>query len=94
MDENYWKNKWSNEQIKTMLLEQVNAFWQRDTGIVRAQLAAIEQAAPLPHAVLISGLRRVGKSTLLAQIAHRLGADWSTPLGFPPHPIRANFWKT
>ena len=30
---------------------------------------------PSPHAVIISGLRRVGKSTLLAQLAHRLGQD-------------------
>ena len=58
-----------------MLLEQFQAFWQRDTGIERAQLAEIERAAPLPHAVIISGLRRVGKSTLLAQLAHKLGEN-------------------
>lgn len=56
-----------------MLLEQVQSFWQRDTGIERSQLAVVEQAAALPHAVIVSGLRRVGKSTLLAQLAHRLG---------------------
>ena len=58
-----------------MLLEQSQAFWQRDTGVERTQLAQLEQAAPSPHAVIISGLRRVGKSTLLAQLAHRLGQD-------------------
>ena len=58
-----------------MLLEQFQAFWQRDTGIERTQLAEIERAAPLPHAVIISGLRRAGKSTLLAQLAHRLGEE-------------------
>ncbi len=58
-----------------MLLEQFEAFWQRDTGIERTQLAELERAAPLPHAVIISGLRRAGKSTLLAQQAHRLGED-------------------
>jgi hypothetical protein len=58
-----------------MLVEQFQAFWQRDTGIERAQLAEIERAAPLPHAVIISGMRRVGKSTLLAQLAHKLGKD-------------------
>jgi len=73
MNENSWKTRWSKEQIKAMLLEQSQAFWQRDTGIERIQLAQIEQAVPSPHAVIISGLRRVGKSTLLAQIAHRLG---------------------
>jgi predicted AAA+ superfamily ATPase len=58
-----------------MLLEQHDAFWQRDTGIERTQLAQLERARDAPHAVIISGLRRVGKSTLLAQIAHRLGSD-------------------
>ena len=58
-----------------MLLEQFEAFWQRDTGIERTQLAELERAAPLPHAVIISGLRRAGKSTLLAQLAHKLGKD-------------------
>lgn len=58
-----------------MLLEQFEAFWQRDTGTEREKLAEIEKAAGMPHAVIISGLRRVGKSTLLAQMAHRLGED-------------------
>ncbi len=70
-----WKSKWSRDQITAMLLEQFQAFWQRDTGIERTQLAEIERAARSPHAVIISGLRRVGKSTLLAQLAHRLGQD-------------------
>jgi len=58
-----------------MLLEQFNAFWLRDIGIEREKLVAVQQAAPLPHAVIISGLRRVGKSTLLAQMAHHLGQE-------------------
>lgn len=58
-----------------MLLEQFQAFWQRDAGIEREKLADIEKAAGVPHAIIISGLRRVGKSTLLAQVAHRLGED-------------------
>jgi len=75
MTENNWKAKWSKDQVKAMLLEQSQSFWQRDTGIERAQLTEIERAANLPHAVIISGLRRVGKSTLLAQLAHRLEKD-------------------
>ncbi len=39
-------------------------------------------AASLPHAVIISGLRRAGKSTLLAQLAHRLGEDQFYYLNF------------
>ncbi len=58
-----------------MLLEQFEAFWRRDTGIERTQLGDLERAAPLLHAVIISGLRRAGKSTLLAQLAHRLRED-------------------
>lgn len=75
MNENSWNSRWSKEQIKTMLLEQFDAFWGRATGIERAQLAEIERAIQLPHAVIVSGLRRVGKSTLLAQMAHKLGYD-------------------
>jgi len=50
------------------------------TGVVRTLtyaelLAEVKKAMVLPHAVIISGLRRVGKSTLLAQIAHSLGKD-------------------
>jgi hypothetical protein len=74
-NENIWKLKWSKEQIKTMLLEQFQTFWQLDTEIEREQLDEIERAQNLPHAVLISGLRRAGKSTLLAQLAHYLGED-------------------
>ena len=58
-----------------MLLEQFQFFWSLDTGIEREKLSEIKRAEPLPHAVIISGLRRVGKSTLLAQLAHRLGED-------------------
>ncbi len=58
-----------------MLLEQYQSFWERDTGIPRDQLAQVRQAAPLPHAVIVSGLRRAGKSTLLAQMARELGAE-------------------
>jgi predicted AAA+ superfamily ATPase len=75
MNENRWMTRWAGEQIRAMLLEQFQAFWRRDTGIERTQLGELERAAPLPHAVIISGLRRAGKSTLLAQLAHRLGED-------------------
>lgn len=58
-----------------MLLEQRKAFWQREIGVERTQLAELERIVELPHAVVISGLRWVGKSTLLAQFAHRLGEE-------------------
>jgi len=75
MNENNWKSKFTNEQIKSMLLEQQQTFWLRETGVERKRLGEIERAMPLPHAVVISGLRRAGKSTLLAQFAHRLGEE-------------------
>ena len=75
VSENNWRARVSKEQIKAMLLEQQQAFWRRETGVERSRLIEIERALPLPHAVVISGLRRVGKSTLLAQFAHRLGEE-------------------
>lgn len=73
MNENYWQQKWTKEQIKSLLIEQFQSFWQRDRGIEREQLVEVQRASSLPHAVIVSGLRRVGKSTLLSQIAHKLG---------------------
>lgn len=75
MNENSWRNRWTRDQLRVMLLEQARSFWSRETGIERDQLAHVLRAAPLPHAVVISGLRRAGKSTLLAQLAHQMGAE-------------------
>jgi uncharacterized protein len=75
MNDNNWQARWSKEQIRAMLLEQFNAFLTADTGIERLVLERVERAAALPHAVIISGLRRAGKSTLLAQMAHKLGKE-------------------
>ncbi|MCX6082145.1 MAG: ATP-binding protein [Chloroflexi bacterium] len=75
MNENYWSSRWSKDQIKAMLIEQFDSFWTRDIGTERTQLDEIKRAANVPHAVIVSGLRRVGKSTLLAQMAHKLGRD-------------------
>lgn len=73
MNESNWKSRWSIEQIRALLVEQYNAFWALDTGIPRSKLKDMEKAASLPHAVIISGLRRSGKSTLLAQYGHKIG---------------------
>ena len=64
MNENLWRAKWSKDQCRAILLEQLETFWNWDTGIRRTKLAEVEQAAGAPHAVIISGLRRSGKSTL------------------------------
>jgi uncharacterized protein len=73
MNEIIWRARWSTDQIRAMLLEQFDAFWQQETGIEREALTEVKRAAAAPHAVIISGLRRAGKSTLLVQMAHRLG---------------------
>ncbi len=75
MVESNWSEKWSGDQIRVMLREQFASFWQRDTGITRAKLTTVQRSSGSPHAVIISGLRRVGKSTLLAQLAHILGGE-------------------
>ena len=55
-----------------MLLEQFEAFWKRDTGSPRQRLCEVRRAANLHHGMLISGLRRVGKSNLLVQVTQSL----------------------
>jgi len=65
----------TNEDLKVILLEQKEIFSQKERGIPREALIQVKNALPSPHAVVISGLRRVGKSTLLAQIADLLGKD-------------------
>ena len=74
-NEMIWKSRWSKDQIQTILFEQADMFWKRDFGIQREKMSDVKKASELPHAVIISGLRRVGKSTLLAQLAHSLGKD-------------------
>lgn len=75
MKEIIWQSKWSKDQIRATLREQFQSFWMRDTGVIRETLAELLKATEPSHAVIISGLRRVGKSTLLAQLAHRLGEE-------------------
>lgn len=75
MNENHWATKWTTDQIQALLREQFQSFWDKETGLERSQLEEVLKSAALPHAVIISGLRRSGKSTLLAQLAHRLGRD-------------------
>lgn len=75
MSEIKWSSRWSKDQIRALLIEQMDSFLEKDTGVQRKKLAEIKTAASLPHAVIVSGLRRVGKSTLLAQLAKTLEED-------------------
>lgn len=57
--------------MASTLKEQHEAFLTRDLGIQREILDELKQIVSAPQITVITGLRRVGKSTLLAQIAHR-----------------------
>ena len=57
--ENLWASRWTKDQIKSMVLEQFEFFWNldTDTGIVQTQLSQVESARDVLHAVIVSGLR-------------------------------------
>jgi predicted AAA+ superfamily ATPase len=59
----------SFQDIRSLLLEQREEFRQRDLGTTREKLVEIKAYKNTPFPVVISGLRRAGKSTLLAQLA-------------------------
>ncbi len=54
--------------LKEIVLEQEKDRQNIDAGIPRAALSVASRHATLPHAVVVSGVRRSGKSTLLNQI--------------------------
>lgn len=61
----------SFEEIRTLLVEQREQLQNFDLGVEREKLSEIAKYKKSPLTVIISGLRRVGKSTLLAQLAHK-----------------------
>lgn len=67
----------SFEQIRTALIEQKAEFLNQDPGTARNLLAVVARYAKTPFPVIISGLRRAGKSTLLLQLARRLYPEGS-----------------
>ncbi len=58
----------SKDQLKQALLEQREAILQKPFGVERAVLKPIEKKIMLPHVIVLTGLRRSGKSTLLRQL--------------------------
>lgn len=63
--------------LASVAKEQREAFLQKDLGVQRELLDDIGKIIKSPHIVVVTGLRRVGKSTLLAQIARKyLGDDF------------------
>lgn len=61
----------SFDNIRTALIEQQEEFLKKDLGTQRNILSEITVYKDTPYPVIISGLRRSGKSTLLAQLAHK-----------------------
>jgi predicted AAA+ superfamily ATPase len=54
--------------LKSLVLEQKKALMAEDSGVQRDRYAELRTHLPIPHALVIAGLRRAGKSTLLLQL--------------------------
>lgn len=59
------------DSLKSTLKEQYDLFISKDLGTEREILKTLLKSIKSPHVLVITGLRRVGKSTLLAQIAKK-----------------------
>ena len=57
-------NMLSEEQIKEILIKQRETILNKKFGIERTILKEIESKIRLPHIVVLTGLRRSGKSTI------------------------------
>ncbi len=65
----------SKDKLKQTLLEQRDAILQKPFGTERTILKFVEKKAKLPHIVVLTGLRRSGKSTFLRQLIKRVYND-------------------
>jgi hypothetical protein len=65
----------NRDVLASALKEQQQSFANRDLGVERETLDQLGQIIGAPQIIVISGLRRVGKSTLLAQIASKYLKD-------------------
>ncbi len=54
--------------LREIILEQQEQIKKKDRGILRLKLEEVKKYAKMPHTVIVAGIRRVGKSTLLFQI--------------------------
>jgi uncharacterized protein len=61
----------SKEQIKQIIISQRENILKKDFGIERSVLKEIKEKKKLPHIIVITGVRRCGKSTILKQIIER-----------------------
>lgn len=65
------KTKITKNLLSSSLKEQHEAFVSRDLGVEREILKDLKEVVFAPQVTVITGLRRVGKSTLLAQVAKK-----------------------
>lgn len=61
--------------LDTILKEQMDTFVSKKLGVEREILFGLKKIIDSPQVVVITGLRRVGKSTLLAQISKKFLKD-------------------
>lgn len=67
--------KFTKELLFSVLKEQQESFLAKDTGVERELLDDLGDIVKTPQIMVVTGLRRVGKSTLLAQVAKRYLKD-------------------
>jgi predicted AAA+ superfamily ATPase len=65
----------TRDALASVLLEQHEVFLRKDLGLERELLGELAHIIKAPQITVITGLRRVGKSTLLVQIAHKYLKD-------------------
>jgi hypothetical protein len=65
----------TKDSLASALKEQAESFQARDLGVEREILEELKKTISAPQVTVITGLRRVGKSTLLAQIANKYLKD-------------------
>ncbi len=58
----------SKEQLRQILSDQKKSILKKPLGVEREVLIEVNKKINLPHAIVLTGLRRSGKSTLLRQI--------------------------
>lgn len=67
--------KFTKEQLASIVSEQNELFARKDVGVQREILDKLKSTIKSPLITVITGLRRVGKSTLLAQISKKYLKD-------------------
>lgn len=72
----------TSEQLKKVIIPQNLRFTKYEETVPREILAEITSLSETPHVLIITGMRRAGKSTLLKQINEKLFSSKQTYLNF------------